>query len=129
MRKFELNDCIDWVKIKLNNHNKDLNGYDWNMLLAILQHLERIKDLEDELGCPLEILLKIMLGKIDKIIVNYGDGGYGSPYPEYASAYVSGLIDNKFKLNGNRWFIETNICDIPLKDYKINWWSKEDLSE
>lgn len=93
------------------------------------QKLSNLEDLEDELGCPLEITLKIMLGKIDTIIVNYGEGGYGSPYTEYATAYVDGLIDNNYKLQENRWFIETNICEIPLKDYKVNWWLKEDLSE
>lgn len=87
--------------------------------------LGKLEDLEQDLCCPLEIVLKIMLRKIDEIIVNYGDGGYGSPYTEYITANTSNIYYDIRK----GLVIETNICDIPIKDYKVNWFLKENLSE
>lgn len=85
--------------------------------------LYALEDLEDELGCPLEIISKILLGKLDEIIVNYGDGGYGSPYTEYITANVTSNIYHDIRKG---IVIETNICEIPLKDYGVNWWLKGD---
>lgn len=91
-----------------------------------LNKLGKLEDLEDELGCPLEIVSKILLAKIDEIIVNYGDGGYGSPYTEYIPASVSNNIYHDIRKG---IVIETNICEIPLKDYGVNWWLKGEKSE
>ena len=80
-----------------------------------LGHLE---DFEEKIGCPLEILLGIMLKKITEITVNYSDaGGYGSIYTEYVNTYIDGFYDDLVK----GWVMETNLGEIPLKDYNINW--------
>lgn len=34
-----------------------------------------LDETEKKFGCPLEIIVKIMLREIDEIIVNYGDAG------------------------------------------------------
>ena len=97
------------------------NKYEEN----VITKLGKLEDLEDEFGCPLEIVSKIMLAKIDEIIVNYSDGGYGSPYTESITASVSNIYHDIRK----GIVIETNICEIPLKDYGVNWWLKGDKSE
>ena len=92
----------------------------------VMNKLGKLEDLEDKLGCPLEIVSKILLAELDEIIVNYGDGGYGSPYTEYITANVTSNIYHDI-IKGI--VIETNICEIPLKDYGVNWWLKGDLSD
>ncbi len=88
------------------------------------------KRLEKKIDCPLEIILKIMLKEINTIFVIYGDGGYNSPYDNITPASVSGLYDMKNYLElESEWVIETNLCPVPLKDYKVSWWIKEDRSE
>lgn len=92
--------------------------------------LGKLEDLENRIGCPLEIILKIMLKEIDTIFVIYGDGGYNSPYDDIIPANVDGLYDMKNYLDlESLWVIETNLCPIPLKDYKMTWWLNEDKSE
>lgn len=96
----------------------------------IINKLGQLEDIEEELGCPLEIITGIMLRKINEIYVNYGDGGYNSPYEDICKASVDGLYDDENYLSYNsNWVIETNLCPVPLKDYKTAWWLKEDRSE
>lgn len=44
--KFSDEQCIDWIKIQMNSYHKYTTGYEWSMLLAILERLERLKELE-----------------------------------------------------------------------------------
>ena len=97
----------------------------------IVDKLGPLEDDAEKLGCPLEIITGIMLKRISEIYVNYGDGGgYNSPYGDICKASVDGLYDDENYLsNKSNWVIETNLCPVPLKDYKIAWWLKEDTSE
>lgn len=90
----------------------------------VVQKLGKLEDLAEELGCSLEVFVGIMLKKIDKIVVNYGDAeGYKPLYCEYTETIVSGIIEVNDKL-----FVETNLCDIPLNDYGKEWWLKGEKS-
>lgn len=47
MNKLTLDQCISWVKTTMETKNdKYYTIYEWNMLLTILQHLERYKALK-----------------------------------------------------------------------------------
>lgn len=94
--------------------------------LTKIQHkLGKLEDIEEEIGCPLDIFMDITLGKITEIIVNYSDAaGYDSLYEELTIAYVSGIIES-YEYPGCLC-IETNLCDVPIKDYKKTWWLKGD---
>lgn len=88
----------------------------------IKSKLGRLEDLEEELGCPLEVFVGIMLGKITEIVVNYSDAaGYEPLYEELTIAYVSGIIES---YEHRCLCVETNLCDVPIKDYQKNWWLK-----
>ena len=92
-----------------------------------LEYADRCHQQEGKIGCPLDIVAKIMLQEIDTIYVNYGDGGYNSPYEEINEATVDGMYNRSYW--DNDWVIETNLCPVPFKDYKKSWWTKKDRSE
>lgn len=122
----ELN--IDNVE-ELGKYIDDLNSYVGayandppEKTQQIVKDLNTVAKLRKELGCPLEIFIKIMLKKIKEIIVNYGDaGGYEPLYYEYTKACVDGIIEQN-----DKFFIETNLCGVPIEDYKKNWWLPSD---
>ena len=90
--------------------------YDFNVddYDRCVDKLGRLEDLQEELGCPLEVFINIMLGKITEIVVNYSDaGGYEPLYEELTTADVNGIIESFKGLS-----IETNLCDVPIKDYQ-----------
>lgn len=92
-------------------------------LTEITHKLGKLEDLEEEIGCPLDIFMNITLGKITEIIVNYSDaGGYDSLYEELTLAKVSGIIESYEHIGC--LCLETNLCDVPIKDYKKTWWLK-----
>lgn len=119
-----------------NIHSKDgenIEGvYFKGGVLAIdgeaIQKLGKLEDLEEELGCPLDIFINIMLGKITEIVVNYSDAaGYDSLYEEFTIAYVSGIIES-YEHPGCLC-LETNLCDMSISDYGKNWWLKGEKNE
>lgn len=98
----------------------------FNECNEIINKLGRLEDLEKELGCPLEIVVKIMLGKIDEIVVNYSDsGGYATPYCEYTKAFVYGI----YLEYNNEWVIGTQLCTIPIKDYGKTWFLEGEIDD
>ena len=98
----------------------DFNFDDYN---RCVDKLGRLEDLEEKLGCPLEVFVGIMLGKITEIVVNYGDaGGYEPLYEELTTTNVSGIIESYE--HPSCLCLETNLCDVPINDYGKNWWLK-----
>lgn len=101
-------------------------GFRFHSFNEYLNKLGRLEDLEEELGCPLEVVVKIMLGKIDEIVVNYSDsGGYATPYCEYTRAFVDGI----YLEYNDKWVIDTQLCTIPIEDYHKEWWQKGEVNE
>lgn len=92
-----------------------------------LDKLSKLENLEEELGCPLDIFVSIMLGKIDEIVINYaGACGYEPLYEELTLAKVDGIIDGYIH---NCLCIDTNMCEVPVKDYHKNWWLRGEKDE
>lgn len=103
----------------------DFNVDDYDLCV---DKLGRLEDIEEQLGCPLEVFINIMLGKIKEIVVNYSDAaGYYSLYEELTTAYVSGIIESYEHVGC--LCLETNLCDVPIKDYQKNWWLKGEKDE
>ena len=102
----------------------------------IVDKLGKLEDLEEQLGCPLEVFLGFATHRVTEIYIEYDDfsGNYASPYcddEDIIVAYVSGIYDNNEidGLSNPDWKIETNILTIPLSDYKKHFWLEKDKSE
>lgn len=104
--------------------------------LDVSTKLGKLEDLEEELGCPLEVFLGLATHNIDEIFIEYDDfsGNYASPYctdEDIVKANVCGFYDNNEidGLSKPEWLIETNLGTFPLSDYKKHLWLKKDKSE
>lgn len=77
-----------------------------------IDKLGKLEDLEEEIGCPLEVVFKAL-----------GNGIYvynGNHYVVFLKYYK---VHNKFRLK------DVNGLLYSLEDYKKTWWLKEDKSE
>lgn len=72
-----------------------------------------LEDLEEQLGCPLEVMFKAMYS---------GIYFYDNYYKDQMMNYIPVLKYNHFEC-GNKPYIRY------LSDYKKTWWLKEDKSE
>ena len=80
-----------------------------------LEYADKCHNLEEQLGCPLEVLSKILENGF------YEYYGYIPPYHFYR-------IDI-FKKEIMYYDEEKNYFTVKLKDYKKTWWLREDKSE
>lgn len=78
----------------------------------VYNKLGKLEDIEDELGCPLDVVTnkKAMIAKDSELY----------EVDIMAVSFTNGNI-----YFGNEWSFTTR----KLKDYKKTWWLKEDLSE
>lgn len=89
-------------------------------ILEIMQENQKYKNLEDELGCPLEVVFKALKEGI---------------YHEFGELLYDGENLKLHYIKKQGWGLYPIICDYDeseaflLKDYKKTWWLKEDLSE
>ena len=99
-----------------NYYTPKLEAFDKNQdITPLLDKLGKLEDLEDELGCPLEVLSEISKNGF------YEHYGYIPPY------HISRI--DIFKREIMYYDEETNYFTVKLKDYKKTWWLKEDRSE
>lgn len=96
--------------------------------LDSIHKLGKLEDLEDELGCPLDVVFKALK---DKEIVIKHTYGLDEPIEKLKTHKISGLQFNKTDFVF--WLYEDIVTDfefdVNVKDYKKTWWLKEDLSE
>ena len=94
----------------------------------IRNKLGQIEDIEDELGCPLDVVFKALK---DKEIVVKHTYGLNEQIEKFKTHKISGLQFNK--IDFVFWLYEDIVTDLEfdvnVKDYKKTWWLKEDLSE
>ena len=93
--------------------------------------LGKLEDIEDELGCPLEVVFKALK---DKDIIIKHTYGLDEPIEKLKTHRITGLQFNKTDFVF--WLYEDIVTDLEfdvnLKDYKKTWWlcsDLEDLSE
>lgn len=83
----------------------------------IVDKLGRLEDLEDELGCPLEVLFKALSDRV-----------YNVERKEYVnvSHIQYSFIDHKYEI----YATNRNWCGwLAVESYKKTWWLREDKSE
>lgn len=93
--------------------------------MAIVAKLGKLEDLEDELGCPLDVVFKALKDK--EIIVKH-TYGLDEPIEKLKTHKISGLQFNKTDFVF--WLYEDIVTDLEfdvnVKYYKKTWWLKED---
>ena len=96
--------------------NKYVGNYDGlppkDFEINARQKLGKLEDLEEEIGCPLEVLFKALINGI------YAYNG--NHYVVFLKFYY---VSEKFRLK------DVNGLLYPLDEYKNTWWLKEDKSE
>lgn len=83
-------------------------------LLKVFDKLGKLEDIEEELGCPLEVVFKVLQ---DDIIWYETESGM---------TYSRGMSLLQF---GSLYFYDMDRNMFNLKDYKKTWWFREDKSE
>ena len=97
-------------------------------ILEIMQENQKYKNLEDELGCPLEVVFKALK---DKEIVVKHTYGLNEPVEKLKTHKISGLQFNKTDFVF--WLYEDIVTDLEfdvnVNDYKKTWFLREDKNE
>ena len=84
---------------------------------GFVDKLGKIEDLEEQLGCPLEVLVKAL-----------ANGIYVKDLPSDSDTFK--IIDITLSNIQNEWYIVSKYYACSnTKDYKKTWWLKEDKSE
>ena len=92
-----------------------LEAFDKNQdITPLLDKLGKLEDLEEQLGCPLEVVVKAL---------EYGIYAKDLPREELSKQFV------RLSNVETEWYLINNIMCVNLKDYKISFWLKEDKSE
>lgn len=111
----------------------------------IEQELKKYKDIEQELGCPLEVLFKLLKAKKIYCTEAYlqeslGKETFGKMQPLYKGSLIHNFC-NSFTYNFPNEFIYAMCIPtlnryasyahyfVRLKDYKITWWLSETKEE
>lgn len=110
---------------------EDLNGYygkaeqyidcdDRAWVGEVINKLGRLEDLEEQLGCPLDVIFKVQ--KQNKLYYQFFN-----ELQEWNNVKVD---IRKMAIRFN-WQPQLNkyACEIPLSNYKKTWWLKADKSE
>lgn len=96
---------------EIKEYGAEFNEVKLNAYLDAVDKLGKLEDLEEELGCPLEVVIKAL-----KEGIYQSDGGRRKyPTIEYNGA------TKKF------YFAFGTYCNV--EDYKKTWWLKEDKRE
>ena len=94
----------------------------------VMNELLQYKDLEEQLGCPLEVVIKAIKNGI--WFINTKNE---LEYIDEALAFNTKRDSGKFVFDNCCYYcqnIEKSKCnEIYLEDYKKTWWLKEDKSE
>ena len=127
---------------RLTEFRKDLNRYEYKqdergywyiMEGQIVQKLGRLEDLEEQLGCPLDIYVKIQLGLVDKVYikwykttdVKWHNGEADIVQEEVTMPFTITRVDKKYF----RYQAILGKEDMPFSNYGKEFWLKEDRSE
>lgn len=82
----------------------------------IIDKLGKLEDLEEQLGCPLEVVFKALTN------------GIYNGVPEHIEAVGLVIVFNNFALTCFDIFGNQTGC-YPTNEYKKTWWLKKDKSE
>ena len=108
--------------LKRYEYKEDEKGYCWISEGQIVQKLGKLEDLEEQLGCSLDVAFKALKDGIHIEEVKF-------PYISFEKYVVRGIGLNGLDVISN--ICSFGECDFTCyyKDYKKTWWLKEDRSE
>lgn len=110
---------MDRLTKKRINSNNDYSIYlkkDFTeSLCQAIQKLGKLEDLEEQLGCPIDVVFKAL-----------NDGIY---YGDNANWMMWVAVDLHINLEGEYVLYFSDEEYLLTKDYKKTWWLKEDRSE
>ena len=101
-------------------------AYGWEDGIRLVQIVGRLEDLEDEIGCPLNVLFKLAKQR-------------HFYYEENKELHLINCFD--IELFNNKIYFDSNWVDhdielgdfgtieLPLNEYGISWWLKKDKEE
>ena len=111
---YEVKNCKYQQLYDFEEYNELEDYVDCDLTLAI-DKLGQLEDLEEQQGCPLNVVFKAVQNGI------------------YTKNLPSENIIKQFNLQlsniQTEWYLFNNIMCVNLKDYKKTWWLKEDRSE
>ena len=91
--------------------------------------LGKLEDLEDELGCPLDVVFKALKSSFGEVKYKVEDeiieGSLSSIYHSIGGYWIGEFCPRGYILGTREQYTKT----LHLKDYKKTWFLKEDLSE
>lgn len=92
---------------------------------SCINKLGKLEDLEEQLGCPLEVVAHLVMNK-----PFYYEDGYGRMHfiQGYELCTCSLLFGNTWE-DVDIYVGENGDIEIPLSEYKKSFWLKEDKSE
>lgn len=83
--------------------------------LAVDNKLGKLEDLEEQLGCPLEVVVEAL---------KYGIYCTNMPREELTK-YFDLKLSNRY----NEWYLGNDLMAVNIKYYKVLFWLKKDKSE
>lgn len=89
----------------------------------LVQELGRLEDIEDELGCPLDVVFKALK---DGIYFNFNRTSKKEEFIESIDLSLKLSLGGFYCLYFEQW---NDGYEVDLAYYKKTWWLKEDLSE
>lgn len=118
---------IEQLEYYRNTYDK-YEGIESNEFDNICNELIEYKNLEEQLGCPLEVVFKALK---DRQVIYKHIVGLEKPKTYLATHKIAGLsFDGK---NYGLWLYDNGYGDdefyVYIKDYKNTWWLKEDLTK
>lgn len=118
---------IEQLEYYRNTYDK-YEGIESNEFDNICNELIEYKNLEEQLGCPLEVVFKVLK---DRQVIFKHIVGLENPKITLKAHKIAGLsFDGK---NYGLWLYDNGYGDdefyVYTKDYKNTWWLKEDLTK
>ena len=102
-------------RLTIKNGNYYCSPDSETSLKPVYDKLGKLEDLEEQLGCPLEVVFKALKDGI---------------YTEKIDNTLLISKDVSLKHNGNQFvFILEHCYCVVIKNYKKTWWLKEDKTE
>ncbi len=100
---------------------------DANEMIDALETIKEVVDLQDDLGCPLAIVGKLLLQKERYIYTVEKSKLTGEDFMNKHK--VVGVSEFGVCILTTNWLLKTEPRYCAWKDYKKTWWPKEDQSE
>ena len=104
--------------LKRYEYKQDERGYCFIQEGQIVNKLGKLEDIEEQIGCPLEVFFKVIATK--KVYIVLTKCNFNRVYFVNLDFSAQDILTLGFFVGG---------CKFLFNEYKITWWLKEDKSE